>query len=84
MQWMASFAITHHRPFHFRRTSYGAPTDTYTDATQADQPDMASHYGYWQKTAMRHSGGERSLDGRSTTLLADQSSSLRWLEPTLQ
>ena len=49
MQWYASYAITHRRPLYFCRTNDGATTDTYTDATQADKPDMASHYGYWQK-----------------------------------
>ena len=49
MQWMASYAITHRRPLYFRRTSDGATTVTHVDATMADQPDMASHYGYWQR-----------------------------------
>ena len=49
MQWMASYAITHRRPLFFCRTKDGATTITHFDATQADQPDMASHYGYWQQ-----------------------------------
>jgi hypothetical protein len=49
MQWMASYAITHRRPLFFCRTNDGATTVTHSDATQADQPDMASHYGYWQR-----------------------------------